>query len=65
MLEIVLKNGDKASCELPSLALTVRTLIGDVATHYGATRLYRASVIVTEGGIYNGRLTTAAREGRL
>jgi hypothetical protein len=65
MFEVILHNGDRAEADSEAgILLAARWLIRDASRMAGAQRMFRRDVIVTCDGIYNGRLTKLAQEGR-
>jgi hypothetical protein len=61
----VILGSDRASAEdVGGALLAARTLVDDLAQRGGSRRLLRSDVIVTRDGMYDGKLTQAARDGR-
>lgn len=60
-LEVILPNGDRATCDERNVNYTVRYLCDEAAVAYGGFTRLKRDVIVTRDGSYDGALTRYAR----
>jgi hypothetical protein len=63
MYEVILSNGDRAEADSESAALLAANTLRREAVANGSSPRIARDTVVTFDGVYDGRVTTAARNG--